>query len=429
MVQKYDPNRRQTTEFGFAAVFLLFYVLYFIQLQVGEKRMGSATLTDEIFSLVLIPFAVIGFARCSSKLPRLIALYFVFYFLSTAVALSIGNSNYPINAVYLGVALETKPFVFIFAIFYFLRSNPKQRIAAVIHLLLSLALINSVFCIADLSIGNSSGVLGFPLLQGTTMTYAPSGMFSHKTSSAVLTAAGVISALSIARTKAVLYVIAFYLIVVLAMHSAAKEFIAILIAVVAFVSFPPNPKSGFRNAWAPLMFSAAAIGATMLAIPTLKDRANSYVLAESGRSMLYDTSWALSQDNFPLGSGAGSFGSAPSRQLYFSDIYHDYGLSRYYGLSPEASSYIMDTWWPKILGESGIIGFAANFIFWIILWKKGVHLYLTLRTAETFFLLGLYNLVMISSVGAAVFTSVDFLPILGIACAGILTGASWQVAR
>jgi O-antigen ligase len=73
------------------------------------------------------------------------------------------------------------------------------------------------------------------------------------------------------------------------------------------------------------------------------------------RQRLYDTSWKIGRDEFPLGVGPGRFASSTSGR-YYSDVYDDYNLSERYGLSRDEPAFVSDTSWPAILGEGGWLG-------------------------------------------------------------------------
>ena len=84
----------------------------------------------------------------------------------------------------------------------------------------------------------------------------------------------------------------------------------------------------------------------------------------------------IARQNFPFGSGFGTFGSRLA-QVHYSPLYYKYNMMLILGLSPEHSNYACDTFFPVILAESGWIGFAAYLcliIFLIILVFKGQKL-------------------------------------------------------
>lgn len=83
---------------------------------------------------------------------------------------------------------------------------------------------------------------------------------------------------------------------------------------------------------------------------------------ENARLAMYYTSVDVARDYFPLGAGLGRYGSWMSRVDY-SPLYETYGLDSVYGLSREVPSYITDTFWPQILGETGLFGLLAYVVF------------------------------------------------------------------
>ena len=73
------------------------------------------------------------------------------------------------------------------------------------------------------------------------------------------------------------------------------------------------------------------------------------------RTALYLGSVAIGRDEFPLGVGLGRFGSHMSREAY-SPAYEQYGLERIWGLAPHVPIAVTDTFWPMVLGETGVVG-------------------------------------------------------------------------
>jgi hypothetical protein len=90
------------------------------------------------------------------------------------------------------------------------------------------------------------------------------------------------------------------------------------------------------------------------------------------RTALYIASLAIARDHLPFGSGLGRYGSYPSRVDY-SPVYSAYGLNSIPGLSPGDRLAIDDTFWPSVLGETGVAGALAYAVFIITvlvrLWK------------------------------------------------------------
>ncbi len=80
------------------------------------------------------------------------------------------------------------------------------------------------------------------------------------------------------------------------------------------------------------------------------------------RTALYLGSVAVAIDRLPLGAGFGRYGSHLSRSEY-SPIYADYGLDRIAYLQPERADAVTDTYWPMVLGETGLIGLLGALTF------------------------------------------------------------------
>lgn len=83
---------------------------------------------------------------------------------------------------------------------------------------------------------------------------------------------------------------------------------------------------------------------------------------------MYLASFKISNDYFPLGSGTGTFGSLASIINGYSSLYYDYGISNIGSNSAEdvANGHhtLLDTFWPHILAELGIIGTVIFLYFW-----------------------------------------------------------------
>lgn len=77
----------------------------------------------------------------------------------------------------------------------------------------------------------------------------------------------------------------------------------------------------------------------------------------------------LAVQDFPLGAGFGTYGGYVSQRNY-SPLYDQLGLSTVYGLAPESPYYLQDTYWPHLLGETGVIGAVAMICFLAASWRR-----------------------------------------------------------
>ena len=93
------------------------------------------------------------------------------------------------------------------------------------------------------------------------------------------------------------------------------------------------------------------------------------------RVALYAASVAIARDELPLGVGIGRFGSHMSRAEY-SPVYQRYKLHRIFGLRERRPIAVTDTFWPMVLGETGVIGFLGAVTFFALLlrdvWRAAV---------------------------------------------------------
>jgi len=89
-------------------------------------------------------------------------------------------------------------------------------------------------------------------------------------------------------------------------------------------------------------------------------------------ALYYGSAW-VAIDHLPFGGGLGRYGTWTSRENY-SPLYHEYGLDTVSGLKARRPSAVTDTFWPAILGESGIVGLIGYMVFLatlgITLWRE-----------------------------------------------------------
>jgi hypothetical protein len=126
------------------------------------------------------------------------------------------------------------------------------------------------------------------------------------------------------------------------------------------------------------------------------------------RVALYAASVAVARDEFPLGAGIGRYGSHMSREVY-SPVYQRYRLHRVFGLRERRPIAVTDTFWPMVLGETGVIGFAGAVVFFGILvrdlWRAAVPNGSAEATAFTLGALMVFTEALLRSVAAPVFVA------------------------
>jgi hypothetical protein len=100
---------------------------------------------------------------------------------------------------------------------------------------------------------------------------------------------------------------------------------------------------------------------------------------EHVRLGMYIASFKIAIDYFPIGSGLGTFGSLASITNWYSDLYFQYGVAYIGANSPEdvaRNNYtILDTFWPHIIGELGLIGTFFYLVLWFFPLFKSFKIY------------------------------------------------------
>lgn len=124
--------------------------------------------------------------------------------------------------------------------------------------------------------------------------------------------------------------------------------------------------------------------------------------ASTARGALTLTSLEVASDYFPLGTGFGSFGSYMSR-VYYSPIYYSYGLNKIYGLMnlSGADLFISDTFWPMVLGQTGVLGMFCYIGTLVVIYRKIEGLFCHNKVMYATALLLLVYLLIQSSASAA----------------------------
>jgi len=99
----------------------------------------------------------------------------------------------------------------------------------------------------------------------------------------------------------------------------------------------------------------------------------------SARSALTQMSFVIARDYFPIGTGFGTYASNVAAEHY-SPVYHMYGLNYIHGLGEADMSFGSDTFWPIIIGQTGVIGtifyvYVLIVLFRRVLGMKNIDLY------------------------------------------------------
>mgnify|MGYP000973806682 CR=1 FL=1 len=139
-------------------------------------------------------------------------------------------------------------------------------------------------------------------------------------------------------------------------------------------------------------------GFVLFVVSPFLDALLQYTIAEyftdkavlQARNALLLGSVKIAIDYFPLGVGFGRYGSWMS-WVNYSPVYNDYGLSNIWGLSLQHPNFIADTFWPMILGETGILGLILFSIIMLLIIRQLIIAFksnISIRT-QMFTLIGL----------------------------------------
>ena len=139
---------------------------------------------------------------------------------------------------------------------------------------------------------------------------------------------------------------------------------------------------------------------------------------EAPRARLWRYAFVTANHYFPLGSGFSTYGS-PMAMRYYSNLYYDYGFNNQWGMTAGNTSFIMDSYYPMLIGEIGYFGIVI-FAILICLYIGNV----IMKTDDKYLrnsALYIYGILLIaglgfgtgSSWGCAVYTLVPLLAKLG----------------
>lgn len=244
------------------------------------------------------------------------------------------------------------------------------RFKALILVFAIMPLLNVPFVLRDVF---SDGVsLHGQYLMTRSGFYAAQGLFPHKFLSGICFAIGVIAAVSLClqtgRARYGVVVVVYVIGTLLAqdLKSLLSELVFVVMA--AWLV-------GRRHRVLAVVASVFVVAAAYLASSAMiAGQYERFVLGEFGaniRTVVWPVSMRLMTEYFPLGNGAGTFGSMTSYSLGYSPTYYLEGLAVMHGGGPQDGGlFLMDFMWPKFIAEYGVFGTIAIL---------GIYLLLALR--------------------------------------------------
>lgn len=109
--------------------------------------------------------------------------------------------------------------------------------------------------------------------------------------------------------------------------------------------------------------------AILIAVPAIKKYFGNH---DTSRYILLTTGIDIAINKFPLGYGFSTFGTTAS-YLEYSPVYVKYRFNNIYALNGEnGGNELIDSYWPALLGETGIIGTALIVLLVSYIFKKAI---------------------------------------------------------
>lgn len=130
----------------------------------------------------------------------------------------------------------------------------------------------------------------------------------------------------------------------------------------------------------------------------------------SARSVMTSTAFVVAKDYFPIGTGFGTYGSHVAG-AYYSPVYVKYGFEKIHELSRyNSKAFLDDTFWPIIIGQTGLIG-TACYVF--NLWQLIKNLLKTRKISQYIYaaILFVFGYLFISSTSEPTFNNPISIPL------------------
>ncbi|MCZ8158572.1 MAG: hypothetical protein O9256_01580 [Rhizobiaceae bacterium] len=394
----------------------------------------SPTPVDEAIAVILIPCALMFFANMfrfgrAVLATSLLLLYVVsisvgYFVVGRFIGITFSNAM-------IAIILELKFVLILTATIYLVNYNAftERNLEFFFKTIVWLSIFNSFFVLRDfISITDIYG----QTLGVRSGWITPNGILGHKTPSAQLHFLGFIASLCLVVRKPSLgmQLICISNFILTILHQGAKETVCAIIVSLYFLSkiydIPAILKVLFGVI--ALTISLAALSNDAFEIGALERV--SFYLSEDGddsaRRRLLAAGMQIASEHFPFGTGAGSFGSEPSRNEPFSPVYGLYNINGF-GMDAQNSSFLMDGLWHKVLGEGGVFGAFCLAAFLILITycfrnrsRADARLLKNVGQSYVYFYFGIILLVIISSFASPILSSEMISLPFAIACAFLL---------
>lgn len=396
----------------------------------------TSSYVDEICLLFLGACALPGLARIHPQVRLLLAIYGGFTLICVISAgfngLERWDAAYPRwLAAFVGVLLDVKTMIATLGFAYLLgHQKGDAAIRLSLMILVAIVLLNVPFLLRDILVGGNSlygGELrvrnGFVQPQGFLLFVVDSADFTIIASFAA-------AAMYIGTMRTLWLVLWLGFSFLTLIHFSVKEAIAVVVCMSIVAMSIPFKSARLRTYVRTFFIMSAGVLAFPLALfilPVITGRLTQYVggdLADTVRTYSYVVAVQIANDYFPFGSGAGTYASLPSRDYYYSPLYDIYGLSSMHGAARHFSGYLMDTFWPKILGEGGWFGLTAYLAMLGFILRRAVVNLIDRTDGMNVFCVCVLATMVIKSFAASVMTQETFVILLGFVIAYVMVHPS-----
>jgi len=403
---------------------LLIYIVLILILFQGSFSyyINSFNNIDNVFIILVIIIGIISIFR-SARINKVT----IYLFLSLCVFFIIGLISYYINSydsdsiyAYLGSLSYLR---FFFLIMAFANIPSEFYCYRVIKCLKRIGLISSVFLPIQFLMGSKyTNIFTFVIPGDQTFLGITgcSGLFYHSAVAAwfycFIFSIFLIERLILKNKKNTKILTYLFFIVVLTLK--VKSIIALLIIFTVLTLTLKNKNSkfskgiiaigtGFLVAIISFLFKNLFIRQIQLYI--LGDGSG---INETARFSLLHNAFRIIAMYFPFGVGFSKYGSWYA-SINYSEYYYLFGMNNIYGLAPTKSNFSTDTFWPAVMGETGVLGTIMYLVILMYMCKILIKKYgRTLSTrAQLILMLGIVTILQmfVESLAAPTFNTSPYI--------------------
>jgi len=339
----------------------LIIILIFLLLLFENTILSNSFIVyvDEIYALLFIPLLVMNLKNIEFRKTDLLALLFFVLFISAGI---LGNLIYKYQnsfSIIIDIITNIKFILGILSTIFLIKDkNELESIGNTLSIFLKIFIAVNVFLglLTYLNIYND-GFMGYRYGIKALKLY-----FNHSTYYAAANfVSSVLIYLFMKKKSDYIFIILGFILTILSLR--AKAFISVVTAVSCFYIF--RKRLLFGN----IKYLFFLLGLVIITIIGY-DAYDTYFNNDyNARQALTETCFKIAKDYFPVGGGFATFGSSESVKNY-SMLYSIYGIDKVYGLSPDFSNFISDTFWPMIIGQTGAIGIISYIIILFTIFKK-----------------------------------------------------------